>query len=107
AALAEGGRRVSSGREGHEVDRRDESGLVAAPNRLRIELLQTKGELERQLRNILLYCRRCKGKVPWVSGMGRERGRWRHAERPGAVWNASRRGSALRSRAGGLHHLPR
>jgi hypothetical protein len=31
--------------EAHEVDPRDDSGLVAAAKRLRLELLQTKGEL--------------------------------------------------------------
>jgi hypothetical protein len=33
--------------EAYEADPRDESGLVTAAKRLRIELLQTKAELER------------------------------------------------------------
>jgi hypothetical protein len=36
--------------EAHQVDPRDESGLVAAAKRLRTELLQTKAELERETR---------------------------------------------------------
>jgi hypothetical protein len=35
--------------EAHEVDPRNESGLVAAAKRLRMELLTTKAELEREL----------------------------------------------------------
>jgi hypothetical protein len=43
--------------EAHEVDPRDESGLVAAAKRLRMELLQTKAELERELGRLVLHCR--------------------------------------------------
>jgi len=38
--------------EAHEVDPRDESGLVAPAKRMRMELLQTKAELERELGNV-------------------------------------------------------
>jgi hypothetical protein len=45
--------------EAHEVDPRNESGLVAAAKRLRMELLTTKAELERELGRFLLHCHRC------------------------------------------------
>jgi hypothetical protein len=66
--------------EAHEIDPRDESGLVAAAKRLRMELLQTKGELERELGNVLLSCRRCNRRVHWVLEVGAEPGHWGHAE---------------------------
>jgi hypothetical protein len=66
--------------EAHEVDPRDESGLVAAAKRLRMELLQTKAELERELGRLLLHCRRCNRRVHWVPGVGSEPGHWAHAE---------------------------
>jgi hypothetical protein len=56
--------------EAHDVDPRDESGLTAAAKRLRMELLQTKAELERELGRVLLHCRRCNRRVHWVSGVG-------------------------------------
>jgi hypothetical protein len=66
--------------EAHEVDPRDESGLVAAAKRLRMELLQTKAELERELGRLLLHGRRCNRRVHWVPGVGPESGHWGHAE---------------------------
>jgi hypothetical protein len=66
--------------EAHEVEPRDESRLVGAAKRLRMELLQTKAELERELGNVLLHCRRCNRRVHWVSGVGPESGHWAHAE---------------------------
>jgi len=66
--------------EAHEVDPLHESGLVAAAKRLRMELLQTKAQLERELGNVLLECRRCNRRVHWVSGVGAEPGHWAHAE---------------------------
>jgi hypothetical protein len=60
--------------EAHAVDPKDESGLVAAAKRLRMELLQTKAELERELGRVLLHCRRCNRRVHWVSGVGSGRG---------------------------------
>ena len=66
--------------EAHEVDPRDESGLVAAAKQLRIELLQTKAELERELGNVLLSCQRCRRRMHWVPGVGPEPGHWAHAE---------------------------
>jgi hypothetical protein len=49
--------------EAHAIDPNDESGLVAAATRLRMELLQTKGELERELGRLLLHCRRSNRRV--------------------------------------------
>jgi hypothetical protein len=65
--------------EAHAVDR-DDSGLVAAAKRLRMELLSTKAELERELGRFLLHCRRCNRRVHWVPGVGAEPGHWGHAE---------------------------
>jgi hypothetical protein len=50
-------------REAHEADPRDDPGLVAAAKRLRMELLQTKADLGRELGNVLLSCRRCNRRV--------------------------------------------
>jgi hypothetical protein len=66
--------------EAHQADPHDESGLVAAVKRLRLELLGTKAELERALGNVLLSCRRCNRRVHWVPGVGPEPGHWAHAE---------------------------
>jgi hypothetical protein len=49
--------------EAHDADPRDESGLTAQAKRLRMELLQTKAELERELGRRLLRCRRCNRRV--------------------------------------------
>jgi hypothetical protein len=61
--------------EAHEVDPRDESGLVAEAKRLRIELLQTKAELERELGRLLLHSRRGNRRVHWGPGVLRSRAR--------------------------------
>jgi hypothetical protein len=66
--------------EAHAVDPRDDSGLVAAAKRLRMELLSTKAELERELGRFLLHCRRCNRRVHSVPGVGPEPGYWAHAE---------------------------
>jgi hypothetical protein len=51
-----------------------------------MELLQTKGELERELGRLLLHCSRCNCRLHWVSGIGAEPGHWSHAEpSPGAM----------------------
>jgi hypothetical protein len=47
---------------------------------MRMELLQTKAELERELLKWLLDCRRCNRRVHWVEGVGPEPGHWAHAE---------------------------
>lgn len=51
-----------------------------AAKRLRMELLETKAELERELSNVLLFCQRCRRRVHWVPGVGPEPGHWAHAE---------------------------
>jgi hypothetical protein len=45
-------------------------GTDGRSERLRIELLQTKGELERELGRLLLHCRQCNRRVHWVPGVG-------------------------------------
>jgi hypothetical protein len=60
--------------EAHEVDPRDESGLTAAGKRLRMELLQTKAELERELGNVLLSCQRCNRRVQCAPASGPSQG---------------------------------
>ena len=44
------------------------------PKPLRMELLQTKGELERELERFLLHCRRCNRRVHRFPGQ--VRGHW-------------------------------
>jgi hypothetical protein len=46
-----------------------------------MELLQTRAELERELRRLLLHCRRCNRRVHWVSGVGPEPGHWSRSPR--------------------------
>jgi len=48
--------------------------------RVRMELLGTKAELERELGRLILHCRRCNWRVNWVPGVGPELGHWAHAE---------------------------
>jgi hypothetical protein len=84
--------------EAHEVDPRDESGLVAAAKRLRMELLQTKAELERELGNVLLHCRRCNRRVHWVPGSERSQGIGRtRSRRPRGTNLSSERNSSVAS----------
>jgi len=66
--------------EAHEVDPRDESGLVAAAKRQWMEAIRTKAELERKLGNVLLSCQRCSRRVHWVLGVGPEPGHCADAE---------------------------
>ena len=54
--------------------------FMLAANRLRMLLLQTKGELERELLTWVLHCLRCNRTVHWVEGVGPEPGHWAHAE---------------------------
>ena len=53
---------------------------MLAAKRLRMELLQTKGGLERELGRWLRHCQRCNIDVHWVPGVGPEPGHWAHAE---------------------------
>jgi len=54
---------------------------MLAAKHLRMELLQTKGELERELLTWVLDCRRCNRRVHWVEGAGPEPGHWAHGDR--------------------------
>jgi hypothetical protein len=45
-----------------------------------MELLQTKAELEQELGNVLLNCRRCNRRVHWVLESGPKPGHWAHVE---------------------------
>jgi hypothetical protein len=53
---------------------------MLAAKRLRMQLLTTKGALERELGRFLVHCRRCDRTVHWVPGVGPEPGHWAHAE---------------------------
>ena len=53
---------------------------MLAAKRLRMLLLQTKGDLERELLRWVPDCRRCNRSVHWVEGVGPEPGHWAHAE---------------------------
>jgi hypothetical protein len=53
---------------------------LAAAKRLRRELLEVKGNLERELSGLLLTCQRCGQAIHWVPGGGPLLGRWAHAE---------------------------
>jgi hypothetical protein len=57
-----------------------EFALRRMPAGLRIELLQMEAELERELEQVLLQCRRCNRRVHWVSGLGPEPGHQTHME---------------------------
>jgi hypothetical protein len=46
--------------------------------RLRLELLQIKGELERSLEDFSLTCTACGLDVHWVGGVGDTPGHWGH-----------------------------
>jgi hypothetical protein len=53
---------------------------MLAAKRLRMQLLTTKGDLERELGRFLRHCQRCDRDVHWVPGVGPEPGHWAHAE---------------------------
>jgi hypothetical protein len=47
---------------------------------LRLELLNVKADLERELEDFSLNCSRCGLDVHWVSGLGVSAGHWAHRE---------------------------
>jgi hypothetical protein len=47
---------------------------------LRLEQLQVKADLERELEDFSLNCTKCGLDVHWVSGLGITPGHWSHAE---------------------------
>jgi hypothetical protein len=55
-------------------------GPVIHAKMLRLELLNVKADLERELEDFVLNCSACGLDVHWVSGMGVQPGRWGHRE---------------------------
>lgn len=47
---------------------------------LRLELLQVKADLERELGKLVLHCSACSREVHWVPGLGITAGHWAHRE---------------------------
>jgi hypothetical protein len=47
---------------------------------LRLELLNVKADLERELGRLVLHCTACGIDVHWVSGLGVSPGHWAHRE---------------------------
>jgi len=67
---------------------------------LRLELLNVKADLERELETYSLNCSACGLDVHWVSGLGVSPGHWAHGE-PGAAREPSRLLSPCECRVGG------
>jgi hypothetical protein len=54
--------------------------LTVHAKMLRLELLQVKADLERELGRLVLDCSKCGRLVHWVSGLGVSPGHWAHRE---------------------------
>jgi hypothetical protein len=54
--------------------------LVTHAKMLRLELLNVKAEIERELEDFVLNCSKCGLDVHWVSGLGITPGHWAHRE---------------------------
>ena len=54
--------------------------LVVHAKMLRLELLNVKADLERELEDFSLNCSKCGLDVHWVSGLGITPGHWAHRE---------------------------
>jgi hypothetical protein len=54
--------------------------LVVHAKMLRLELLNVKADLERELEDFSLNCSKCGLDVHWVSGLGITPGHWAHGE---------------------------
>jgi hypothetical protein len=54
--------------------------LTVHAKMLRLELLQVKADLERELGRLVLDCSKCGRLVHWVSGLGVTPGHWAHRE---------------------------
>lgn len=54
--------------------------LTVHAKMLRLELLQVKADLERELGRLVLDCSDCGRTVHWVSGLGASPGHWAHRE---------------------------
>jgi hypothetical protein len=59
--------------------------VTLSAKRLRLELLQVKADLERELGTLVLDCSDCGRTVHWVSGLGSQPGGL-GASRAGATW---------------------
>lgn len=55
-------------------------GLTVHAKMLRLELLNVKAELERELGRLVLDCSDCGRTVHWVGGLGSSPGHWAHRE---------------------------
>ena len=57
------------------------SHTVTTPRQmLRLELLNVKADLERELGQLVLDCSSCGRRAHWIPGFGVEPGRWAHRE---------------------------
>jgi hypothetical protein len=54
--------------------------LITHAKMLRLELLNVKADLERELEDFVLNCSKCGLDVHWVSGLGVTPGHWAHRE---------------------------
>jgi hypothetical protein len=54
--------------------------LTVHAKMLRLELLQVKADLERELGQLVLDCTDCGRTVHWVGGLGTAPGHWAHRE---------------------------
>ena len=54
--------------------------LVTDAKMLRLELLKVKADLERELEDFSLNCKKCGLDVHWVSALGVSPGHWAHRE---------------------------
>jgi hypothetical protein len=54
---------------------------MGSPKMLRLELLNVKADLERELEDFVLNCSMSGSDVHWVSGLGITSGHWAHRRR--------------------------
>jgi hypothetical protein len=66
--------------EAYDVGFTGSDPLVVTVKTLRLELLQVKADLERELERVVRDSTRCGRTVHWVSGLGVRAGHWAHAE---------------------------
>ena len=78
--------------------------LVTHAKMLRLELLNVKADLERELKDFVLNCSKCGLDVHWVSGLGVSPGHG--APRPHAARRASGLGRRNSCRVPKPRHLP-
>lgn len=66
-----------------EASPRGSMGHILSPSKakmLRLELLNVKADLERELGRLVLHCSACGQPVHWVAGLGVSPGHWAHRE---------------------------